>query len=75
MQNCWSKTRSSESGHQSATLLACIYPLPSSVVKMPTILVMKAPMQPMLLPLPFTLSHPKSLARFTSLQQWVHWIR
>ena len=75
MQNCSSKTHSSESGPPSATLFSVNLHLPIFHHKDAHYLVMKAPMQPMRLPLPFTLSHPKSLAGFTSLQQWVHWIR
>lgn len=75
MQNCSSKTHSSESGPPSAALFSMNLHLPVLHHKDAPRLVMKALMQPMLLPLPFTLSHPKSLAGFTSLQQWVHWIR
>lgn len=75
MQNCSPKTYSSESGPSSAALVSMNLHLPVLHHKDAHYLVMKAPVQPMLLPLPFTLSHPKSLAGFTSLQQRVHWIR
>ena len=61
MQNCSSKTHSSESGPPSAALFSMNLHLRVLHHKDAPRLVMKALMQPMLLPLPFTLSHPPVL--------------